>query len=174
MNPNEFEGTLNWFKNPASQVSSHWVIGRDGTRARIVADDLLAWHAGEHNATHWGIELEQGVESDGFTDTQMDALVAVCKSYVGDFGVPIAHSMNGFVGHQETSQGLRVGKSDPGALFDWGRLLSGLTAPPESSILNELKTVIDLGHFLTQGWNLADLVDWQRDIIADWNRRANG
>jgi len=174
MNPSEFEGALNWFKNPAAQVSSHWVIGRDGTKARIVADDLVAWHAGEHNATHWGIELEQGVESDGFTDAQMDALVAVCRGYVEDFGVPIQHFMHGFIGHQETPQGKRVGKSDPGALFDWNRLLNGLTAPMESSILEELKTVIDLGHFLTQGWNLADLVDWQRAIIADWNRRANG
>lgn len=125
MNPTELEGTLNWFKNPAAKVSSHWVIGRRGEKVRVIPDDRQAWHAGWHNATHWGIEVEQGVEADGFTPEQMTALVAVCKGYA-EMGVPRIHDFNGFVGHQETPQGRASGKSDPGVRFDWDWFINAL------------------------------------------------
>lgn len=132
MNPNELEGTLNWFKNPVSEVSSHWLIGRQGQKIRIIPDDKQAWHAGEHNPVMWGIELEQGVWADGFTKQQIDALVAVCRGYVTDFGVPPIHSLSqgGFTGHEETPQGRRVGKSDPGTLFPWEQFINALHGVP--------------------------------------------
>jgi N-acetylmuramoyl-L-alanine amidase len=127
MNPTELEGTLNWFKNPGARVSSHWVIGRNGEKVRVIPDDRQAWHAGEHNATHWGIEVEQGIESDGFTPEQMHALVEVCKGYV-EMGVPAVHAFSGFIGHQETPQGKAAGKSDPGGLFKWDVFINNLRA----------------------------------------------
>ena len=142
MNPTEFTGTLNWFNNPDSKVSSHWVIARDGRKARVIRDDWQSWHAGIHNATHWGIELEQGVESDGFTPEQMDALVAVCKGYV-EMGVPPFHGMIGFIGHQDTPQGRGVGKSDPGSLFNWDWFFTQLRAeppPPAQPYVTYVKT----------------------------------
>ena len=36
-----------------------------------------------------------------------------------------------FVGHEETVQGMRAGKSDPGKKFDWGRLWVRLGQPPK-------------------------------------------
>jgi N-acetyl-anhydromuramyl-L-alanine amidase AmpD len=39
-------GTLSWFQAPASKVSYHVLIGRDGTRYRVVPDNRVAWHAG--------------------------------------------------------------------------------------------------------------------------------
>ncbi|KKM05735.1 hypothetical protein LCGC14_1751050, partial [marine sediment metagenome] len=77
MNPSEFEGTLNYFSDRNSEASSHWVIARDGRKARVVPDNLQAWHAAEDNAIAWGIELEQGVESDGFPLMQMESLIEV-------------------------------------------------------------------------------------------------
>lgn len=138
-NPSEFEGTLNHFANPASQVSAHGLIGRDGRIARIVPDSQTAWHAAvrypdgrviEHNTTCWGWELEQGVESDGFTIKQMESLARVGRYYVDVFGVAPQHitdiSKSGFIGHQETPQGLAVGKSDPGSQFMWQAFISSL------------------------------------------------
>ena len=173
MNPSEFEGTLNWFQNPVSKVSAHWVIARDGRACCVVPNDFSAWHAQEHNVTHWGIELEQGVESDGFTTAQMGKLIKVCKGYVEDFGVPVAHDMRGFIGHQETPQGIRVGKSDPGKLFDWAALMAGLGAPTAPDKLLDLTFLVDVGYFITHDWDFKDMQPWQRAIIADWNRRAN-
>lgn len=159
-NPSELEGTLNWFQHPAAQVSSHWVIGRDGMKVRVIPDDRQAWHAGQHNATHWGIELEQGTEADGFTVVQLLALVAVCRGYI-EMGVPVAHGMHGFVGHQETPQGRRVGKSDPGAGFPWEefieRLRGATPMPEEPTVDAQIAALVALAHFLRNQWNLADL-----------------
>lgn len=149
-NPTEFEGTLNYMMNPApagGPVSSHWVISRTGVKARVVNDNIQAWHAQEDNALAWGIELEQGIEADGFTEAQIDALVEVCKGYVSDFGVlprrVFSSSLSGFVGHQDTVQGVRNGKSDPGHLFPWDDFIRRLQ--PASATPDGIGVVLDDG-----------------------------
>lgn len=121
-NPTEFEGTLNYMAREGT-TSSHWVVSRLGIKARVVADDKQAWHAGNDNDNAWGIEIEQGVEEDGFTMPQMWAVVDICRGYRDDFGVPVRHvhdsTSGGFVGHQETAQGRSWGKTDPGRWFNW-------------------------------------------------------
>lgn len=42
-------GVRSWFKNPASQVSAHYVV-EAGTVVQMVADENTAWHAG---GPHW-------------------------------------------------------------------------------------------------------------------------
>jgi AmpD protein len=42
----DFEATIALLKNPESEVSYHVLIAPDGTRARLVADEHIAWHAG--------------------------------------------------------------------------------------------------------------------------------
>lgn len=41
-----FEDTLAYMADPASRVSYHVVIARDGARARLVDERSVAWHAG--------------------------------------------------------------------------------------------------------------------------------
>jgi N-acetyl-anhydromuramyl-L-alanine amidase AmpD len=134
MNPTEFIGTLGYMSTPGT-TSSHWVISRQGVKARVVNDTQQAWHAGEDNDNAWGIELEQGAEADGFTEPQLAALAEVAQGYVGDFGVPMLHvhdsHTDGFVGHQETAQGKADGKSDPGSLFDWNAFIASLNPAPQ-------------------------------------------
>ena len=145
MNPSEFEGTLNYFSDRNSEASSHWLIGRDGRKARVVPDNLQAWHAAEDNAIAWGIELEQGVESDGFPLMQMESLIEVSRDYVA-MGVPAQRiyttSAKGFVGHQDTAQGKRFGKSDPGGGFAWNAFIAALEedemTPEEKAELQRL------------------------------------
>ncbi len=132
LNPTEFEGTLNWFRktaadDPNAGTSAHWVVARDGRKARVVLDTNKAQHAVEHNLVAWGIELEQSQDGDGFTEAQIAALVSICKGYVEDFGVAVVHTLevtkSGFIGHEETPQGKRVGKTDPGKQFDWAEFI---------------------------------------------------
>jgi len=40
------KGTLAWFADPASKVSYHVLVGRQGTVYRIVDEARRAWHAG--------------------------------------------------------------------------------------------------------------------------------
>jgi AmpD protein len=41
-----FAETLDYMRKSASRVSYHVVIAPDGARARLVAEDRVAWHAG--------------------------------------------------------------------------------------------------------------------------------
>ena len=75
-------GTVAWFQNPASQVSAHYVVDRDGTVVSMVHVADVAWHAGREatwqgqgfvNSRSIGIELV-GTESSGFTPEQVGAL----------------------------------------------------------------------------------------------------
>lgn len=162
MNPNELEGTLNWFKNPTAEVSAHWLVGRNGQKIRIIPDSRQAWHAGEHNAAMFGIELEQGVSADGFTPPQMAALAAICRGYVSDFGVAPVHTRivtkGGFIGHEETIQGRRVGKTDPGPNFDWDFFVAMLQPqqpePNEDDMIRHNATHADnqFSGRLVDGW----------------------
>jgi N-acetylmuramoyl-L-alanine amidase len=45
------QGCIDWFRDPASRVSAHLVIARDGTITQMVPFNRAAWHAGQ---SHWG------------------------------------------------------------------------------------------------------------------------
>lgn len=128
----ELEATLNWFSTPGNP-SSHWVVGPEGQKVRVVRNTNRAAHAQEDNDNSWGIEVCQGVEDDGFTEAQYIAVTEICRDdYMHDFNVPPVHAKTssepGFIGHQETEQGRRNGKSDPGKYWDWDKFLRLLTA----------------------------------------------
>src|SRR6266511_4411947 len=57
-----FEGAIRRFKNPASILSAHYVIGSDGRVAQLVSEDDTAFHAGVFsvNQRSIGIEHEAG------------------------------------------------------------------------------------------------------------------
>lgn len=99
------------------QVSSHFVIRRDGGLLQFVSCDKRAWHAG---ASHYrgrdncnddsiGIELE-GLEGELFETAQYDTLFVLCTELVNNY--PIAY----IAGHEDIAPGRKL---DPGAGFDW-------------------------------------------------------
>lgn len=45
------QGCIDWFCDPASRVSAHLVIARDGRITQLVPFNRAAWHAGQ---SHWG------------------------------------------------------------------------------------------------------------------------
>ena len=108
------------------RVSAHFFIRRDGELIQFVPCRQRAWHAG---ASCWqgqarcndfsiGIELE-GTDETPFTEAQygvLNALLTVLRQTY-----PIA----GVTGHSDIAPGR---KTDPGACFDWGRVLQPL--PP--------------------------------------------
>jgi len=102
------------------RVSAHFLVRRDGELVQFVPVARRAWHAG---ASSWrarsrcndfsvGIELE-GSENSPFEDAQYAALAALLKRL----------SLPQIAAHSDVAPGR---KTDPGARFDWPRLLTAL------------------------------------------------
>jgi len=118
-----FTNQLDWDAHPYfaqirnMQVSSHFVIRRDGFLMQFVSCEKRAWHAGvSHyrgrdncNDDSIGIELE-GLEGELFASAQYDTLSVLCTELVNHY--PIAH----IAGHEDIAPGRKL---DPGAGFDW-------------------------------------------------------
>jgi AmpD protein len=107
-------------------VSAHFLVRRDGSVLQFVPVERRAWHAG---ASAWrgrercndfsiGIELE-GSEEQPFEDAQYGAVAALIKSLQKKL------PLRDVAAHSEVAPGR---KTDPGALFDWPRLLAALAA----------------------------------------------
>lgn len=106
------------------KVSSHFLVRRDGEVVQFVPVERRAWHAG---ASSWrgrsrcndfsiGIELE-GTEEDSFADPQYQALTALIRS------LQLKFPIRDIAAHSDVAPGR---KTDPGARFDWARLLAAL------------------------------------------------
>lgn len=77
-------GTVNWFKDSKSQVSAHFVVGKDGSIVQMVNQFERAWHAGSSidafgrkdvNSRSIGIEIVNvGDGNDPYTEPQLRAL----------------------------------------------------------------------------------------------------
>ena len=127
-----FTNRLNPAEHPYFQeiahlrVSSHFLIRRDGETVQFVPVERRAWHAG---ASSWrgrggcndfsiGIELE-GAEDDFFTDPQYASLVSLLKQLRNTL------PLRDVAAHSDVAPGR---KTDPGAHFDWARLLAALAS----------------------------------------------
>lgn len=105
-------------------VSAHLLIKRDGSCAQYVPFDKRAWHAGKSiyegrercNDFSIGIELE-GTELVDYTDQQYAQLAKVVRIL---FETYPKLSTQRITGHSDIAPGR---KTDPGASFDWQRLL---------------------------------------------------
>ncbi|TNF63159.1 MAG: 1,6-anhydro-N-acetylmuramyl-L-alanine amidase AmpD [Burkholderiales bacterium] len=121
-----FTNRLDWDAHPyfqqirGLQVSSHFLIRRDGELVQFVDADARAWHAGaswwrgrgQCNDDSIGIELE-GLEGETFEAVQYDRLADLCAALRQRY--PIRH----IAGHEHIAPGR---KQDPGSGFDWAAL----------------------------------------------------
>jgi N-acetyl-anhydromuramyl-L-alanine amidase AmpD len=87
------------------QVSIHYVVGRRGDVAKGIAENIVAYHAGnpDVNGRSIGIELvNDGDGKDPFPTPQIDALVKLIKEIRGRYSIPLA----GIVRHADVDQRL--------------------------------------------------------------------
>ena len=120
---------LDILRDPAREVSSHYVVDRDGDVYRLVAEDKRAWHAGvgswrgedDVNSVSIGVEIVNAGPPDPFPERQMRAVLALCRDLAA------RHPGVEFVGHSDVAPDRKV---DPGPLFPWSRLAeAGLPNP---------------------------------------------
>jgi AmpD protein len=109
------------------RVSAHFLVRRDGELIQFVPLEARAWHAG---ASRWrarercndfsiGVELE-GVDDAPFEAAQYRVLVRLAR----DLGARLP--LRAVAAHSDVAPGR---KTDPGARFDWARLLAALGRP---------------------------------------------
>lgn len=120
----EFEGTLRWFANPASEVSAHIVIAADGTIAEVVDPDHRAWHCGELNDQYLGIEIAKPAASSHVYDEQLRSAAWWLKRMAERYGFSLTPAT--LPEHRQTSQGKRIGKVDIGGDYSYARLAAYL------------------------------------------------
>lgn len=112
-----------------AQVSSHFLIDRQGSITQYVSVYKRAWHAGQShyqgrdncNDFAIGIELE-GSDYTPFTDQQYVALIGLCQLLINQLPYVSAQRITG---HSDIAPGR---KTDPGPYFDWQRLQKGLSS----------------------------------------------
>lgn len=114
--------TLQTFTKPATQVSAHYVICKDGTIHHLLNDYLRAWQAGNSkwgnitdvNSVSVGIELDNnGYEP--FPDSQINSLLRLLTRLKTTYNIPTAN----FIGHGDIATTRKV---DPSAYFPWKTL----------------------------------------------------
>lgn len=104
-----FEGVINWFGNPASQVSAHYVV-EAGRVACLVNESDTAWHAG-----NWAINQQSiGIECNPRC-SEAD------KTTVGELVTELLDRYPGakIIGHKDI-----ISTSCPGAYYPPSRVLA--------------------------------------------------
>ena len=120
------KGAEDWLCDPASEVSSHYLVHEDGRVVQMVRERDRAWHAGKSfwrgvtdiNSQSIGIEIANpGHQLDypPFPPRQVRAVVALCKGIVARHGI----RPEMVLGHSDVAPGRKV---DPGEKFPWGQI----------------------------------------------------
>ena len=149
---NSCEQTLQTFTKPATQVSAHYVICKDGMLHHMLNDYLRAWHAGagrwgnntDVNSSSIGIEIDNnGV--DNFSTAQINTLMGVLSFLKKEYNIPAEN----FIGHSDVAPARKI---DPGILFPWKALseqgfglwyddTTGVIVPADFNVKNALKII---------------------------------
>ena len=109
-----------------SEVSSHYLIGREGEIVKMVDEKNIAWHAGKSkwknfinlNDQSIGVELVNKGHQFGyenFSKKQISKLVLLCKTLIKKYKI----KKTNILGHSDVAP---LRKLDPGEKFPWKHL----------------------------------------------------
>jgi N-acetylmuramoyl-L-alanine amidase len=121
-------GAEAWLCDPASEVSSHYLVHEDGRIVQMVRESDRAWHAGKSswfgqtdiNSCSVGIEIVNPGHTlgyPGFSRRQIDAVSGLCAGIMGRYSIPAQRVL----AHSDVAPGRKV---DPGEKFPWKALFA--------------------------------------------------
>ena len=119
-------GAEAWLCDPASQVSSHYIVHEDGRIVQMVREADRAWHAGKSswrgvsdiNSQSVGIEIVNAgplLAFPPFPRRQIAAVIELCRGIIGRHRIRPAM----VVAHSDVAPGRKI---DPGEQFPWRML----------------------------------------------------
>jgi len=143
------EAALGRLRDPAAEVSAHYLVFEDGRIVQMVPESRRAWHAGagawagerDLNSRSVGIEIVNPGHAGGlppYPEAQIAAVTALSRDVVARLRIPARRVL----AHSDVAP---ERKEDPGELFPWARLAAagvGHHGPPAQSAD---------GRFLTEG-----------------------
>ncbi len=108
--------------NSGGPVSAHYLVGADGHRYQLVADERRAWHAGagrwgtitDLNSASIGIELDNDGRSP-FSAAQIESLIVLLRDLTSRLNIPPRQ----VIGHADLAP---TRKQDPSRFFPWQQL----------------------------------------------------
>ena len=120
------EAALERMRDPAAEVSAHYMVEEDGRVFRLVPEERRAWHAGaswwkgerDVNAVSVGVEIVNPGHEFGyraFPQAQVDAVIALLCDVRSRWQIP----NDRILGHSDVAP---ARKEDPGELFPWKEL----------------------------------------------------
>jgi N-acetylmuramoyl-L-alanine amidase len=120
------DAAVEWLCDPASEVSSHYLVFEDGRILQMVPESRRAWHAGisswegkiDINSYSIGIEIANpGHDFDypPFPKLQIKAVIALCSDIVARHKI----RADRILAHSDIAP---ARKQDPGEKFPWGQL----------------------------------------------------
>ncbi len=176
---NTCDQTLKTFTLTRTQVSSHYVICRDGTVFHMLNDMLRAHHAGvskwgnatDLNSSSIGIELDNnGFEP--FSDAQIASLESLLDRLKRAYNIPAAN----FIGHGDIAP---TRKNDPNWRFPWKQLADkgfGMWYDDTTNVavqpnFNRLQALRIIGYDMkdTAAAITAFKRHWLQDTTKTWN-----
>lgn len=121
-------GAEAWLCDPASEVSSHYLVHEDGRIVQMVRESDRAWHAGKSswfgqsdiNSCSIGIEIVNPGHTLGyrnFPKPQIDAVIGLCAGIIERHSIPAQRVL----AHSDVAPGRKV---DPGEKFPWKALFA--------------------------------------------------
>jgi N-acetyl-anhydromuramyl-L-alanine amidase AmpD len=146
----ETDGTwtsaINWFRNPRSRVSSHYLVrAYGGGIIQFVAESDTAYHARSANPWTIGIEHEFYPRFGIWhTDAQYRSSATLVCAIARRYGIPI--DRDHIVGHKELAGATH---GDPGDTWNWTYYMSlvhACSAPRAQVVARSLRTVADQGY----------------------------
>ncbi len=132
-----YAGTLSWFQNTSSKVSSHYILrSSDGQVTQMVEHRNTAWHAQCYNGRSIGLEHEGYVQDPArwYTDAMYRESAKLTRWIADRHGIPKTRTR--IIGHVEVPRTCNTGgHTDPGSGWNWTKYMSYVTgsAPTASS-----------------------------------------
>ncbi len=176
-----YNGTISWETNPASKVSSHFVLGKNGEVTQMVELDRAAWTQGDikkpslpYAKQHPNLNPNLycvSIECEGFwkdtkgklTDKALDSAVELTKHIVAEvkriYGTTIPIDREHIIGHYQINSVTR--SHCPGELFPFDELIArarGEQSPIDKLPGHPLPYTVQVGAFVS-AQNARDLAD---------------
>lgn len=134
-----YNGSIAWGKNPASGVSFHFAVRKDGHIGQLLDTDITAWTQRDGNG-HWVSVENEGYLPDPLTDAQIEANAKLYARGHKVYGWPlkIANSPTEYgLGHH--SMGAENG-------YNWGH-----SACPGEAIKAQKQRILDRATMIVNG-----------------------